>query len=202
MEEVLPGVVHWSRIHPSTGMSAHSHYLPATGTLIDPMVPAEGMGWFDRLGSPQRVLLTNRHHLRESERFADAYGCPVLCHPDGLHEFAGGPAVEPLEPGSEPASGVRVCEVGAICADEVALHIAEGPGALAVADGVRRLGDDGELGFFPDHLLGDDPEFVKAGLRAAYRHLLDEVEFDVLLFAHGRPIAPGGRAALAAFAEG
>ena len=47
------------------------------------MVPREGMGWFDRLGEPERILLTNRHHLRESERFAEAYGCPILCHADG-----------------------------------------------------------------------------------------------------------------------
>jgi hypothetical protein len=200
MEEVLPGIVHWWVVHPNTGLRAHSHYLTATGTLIDPMVPAEGMGWFDRLGEPQRVLLTNRHHLRDAERFAEVYDCPILCHPEGLHEFAGGPEVEPLEPGSEPAPGVRVHEVGVLCPDETALHIAEGPGALAVADGVRRL-SDGSLGFFADFLLGNDAEAVKAGLRAVYRRLAQELEFDLLLLAHGDPL-PGGRAALAAFAAG
>jgi hypothetical protein len=200
MEEVLPGIVHWWAIHPSTGIPAHSHYLVETGTLIDPMVPAEGMGWFDRLGAPQRVLLTNRHHLRDSRRFVDAYECPILCHPEGLHEFSGGPAVDPLEPGSEPAPGIRVHEVGVLCPDEAALHIAQGPGALSVADGVLRL-DDGSLGFFEDSLLGDDPEAVKAGLRVAYGRLADELDFDVLLFAHGDPLR-GGRAALAAFAAG
>jgi hypothetical protein len=187
MDEVLPGIVHWSVVHPNTGLPAHSHYLLETHTLLDPMVPAEGLGWF--------------HHLRDSERFADAYDCPILCHPEGFHEFVGGPVVEALEPGDEPAPGVRVQEVGVICPDEVALHIAEGPGALAVADGVGRR-DDGSLGFFPDWLLGDDPEAVKAGLRAAYGRLCDELEFDVLLLAHGAPITSGGRDALAAFAAG
>jgi hypothetical protein len=179
MDEVLPGIVHWSVVHPNTGMPAHSHYLVETHTVLDPMVPAEGLGWFERLGDPERVVLTNRHHLRDAERFADAYGCPILVHPEGFHEFVGGPVVEPLEPGDEPAPGVRVREVGAICPDEVALHIAEGPGAL-----------------------GDDPEAVKSGLRAAYRRLCDELEFDVLLLAHGDPIPSGGRAALAAFVGG
>lgn len=201
MEEVAPGIVHWAVVHPNTGIPAHSHYLTATHTLLDPMVPPEGLGWFDRLGDPERILLTNRHHLRDAERFADAYGCPILCHPEGLHEFVGGPDVEPMEPGDEPAPGVRVQEVGAICPDEVALHIAEGLGALAVADGVLRRGD-GTLGYFSDGLLGDDPEEVKAGLRAAYRRLCDELSFDILLLAHGDPIASGGRSVLAAFAEG
>jgi hypothetical protein len=200
MDEVLPGIVHWSVVHPNTGMPAHSHFLLETHTLLDPMVPAEGLGWFDRLGDPERVLLTNRHHLRDAERFADAYDCPILCHPEGFHEFVGGPVVEALEPGDEPAPGVRVQEVGVICPDEVALHIAEGPGALAVADGVGRR-NDGSLGFFSDSLLGDDPEAVKAGLRAAYRRLCHELEFEVLLLAHGDPLPSGGRAALAAFAS-
>jgi len=200
MEEVLSGIVHWSVIHPNTGIPAHSHYLVETGTLVDPMVPPEGMGWFDRLGAPQRILLTNRHHLRDSERFAEIYECPISCHPEGLHEFAGGPAVEPLEPGSEPAPGVRVHEVGVLCPDETALHVAEGPGALVVADGVRRL-RDGSLGFFADSLLGDDPEAVKAGLREVYGRLAEELDFDVLLLAHGDPL-PRGRPALAAFAAG
>jgi hypothetical protein len=199
MEEVVDGIVQWSVVHPNTGMPAHSHYLTDTGTLLDPMVPAEGMGWFDRLGAPQRILLTNRHHLRDAERFAEIYECPILCHPAGLHEFAAGPPVEPTEPGDEPAPGVVVQEVGVICPDEVAVHVMAGPGALAVADGVRRRAD-GSLGFFPDGLLGDDPEAVKAGLRAAYRRLAEALAFDVLLFAHGDPIARGGRDALGAFA--
>jgi hypothetical protein len=165
------------------------------------MLPAEGLGWFDRLGAPQRIVLTNRHHLRDAEDFVDAYDVPVLVHPAGFHEFAGGLEVEPLEPGDEPAPGVRVVEVGVICPDEIALHVDAGPGALAVADGVLRR-DDGGLGFFEDELLGDDPEAVKAGLRAVYGRLAADLAFEVLLFAHGEPIAEGGRAVLAAFAAG
>ena len=46
----------------------------------------------------------------------------------------------------------------------------------------------------PDDLLGDDPKGVKAGLRAAYARIADELEF------HGGPMATGGRQALARFA--
>ena len=49
------------------------------------------------------------------------------------------------------------------------------------------------LGFVPDGLLGDDPEGVKAGLRAAYARIADELEFEALLLAHGGPMASGGR---------
>ena len=46
----------------------------------------------------------------------------------------------------------------------------------------------------------DDPEQTKQGLRDAYRRLL-ELDFDVLLLAHGRPLVSGGKQALREFAD-
>jgi hypothetical protein len=45
----------------------------------------------------------------------------------------------------------------------------------------------------------DEPERTKEGLRAAYRGLLD-LDFDLLLLAHGAPVVAGGKDALRAFA--
>jgi hypothetical protein len=198
MEEILPRVRHWSAVHPNTGLRAHSYFHVESGTLIDPIVPDEGLGWFER-HRPRRALLTNRHHLRGAPEFADAFGCTIHCHPAGLHEFTGGPDVQPMEPGDSPAPGITVLEFDAITEEEVVLAVDAGPGALAFADGLIRL-SDGTLGFFPDDLLGDDPEAVKRDLHAALRRVLAEQEFDALLLAHGKPRASGGRAALARFA--
>jgi hypothetical protein len=44
----------------------------------------------------------------------------------------------------------------------------------------------------------DEPEDTKQGLREAYRRLLD-LDFDVLLLAHGQPVASGGKEALRRF---
>jgi glyoxylase-like metal-dependent hydrolase (beta-lactamase superfamily II) len=92
--------------------------------------------------------------------------------------------------------GVGVHEVDAISPDETALHI-KGHGALACADGVIRSGDRGELAFVPDWLM-DEPEDTKRGLRQAYQRLLD-LDFDVLLLAHGRPVVRDGKEALRKF---
>jgi glyoxylase-like metal-dependent hydrolase (beta-lactamase superfamily II) len=95
-------------------------------------------------------------------------------------------------------SGVIACEVDAICPDETALYI-PAHRALACADGVvRRPGRD-ELSFVPDEFM-DDPEETKAGLRDAYRRLLD-LDFDLLLLAHGDPVVTSGKEALRAFAH-
>ena len=55
------------------------------------------------------------------------------------------------------------------------------------------------LGFVPDHLM-DDPEQTRAGLRDAYRRLL-ELDFDVLLLAHGDPVVGEAKQALRDFVD-
>jgi hypothetical protein len=200
VDEPLPGVWHWTAAHPNIGSRVHCHYAVAARTLFDPLVPDEGLEVFEAHGPPERVVLSNRHHLRHAERFADAFGCTLHCNRAGLHEFEGGPRVEGFDPGDELAPGIVAREVGVLCPDETALHIDAGPGALLFADGVIRSGE--ALEFVPDFLIGDDPEGVKAGLRAAFGRLAEADDFDALLFAHGRPLPTGGRAALRDFSAG
>jgi hypothetical protein len=200
MEELQPGLLHWTAFRDTIGADVHSAFHVPSGTLIDPMEPLDGLAAIERAGRPERIVLTNRHHYRHSDRFRAAFGCPVLCHEAGLHEFEGGPQVDGFAWGDELAPGVTACEVGVLCPEETALHIGAERGALAFADCVVR-GRHGELGFVSDYLLGDDPPAIREGLRASFRRLCDEREFDTLLLAHGDPIATGGRTALRTFAE-
>jgi hypothetical protein len=196
MQEILPGVWHWTATHPNTGSTVSSYWVRPSRAVIDALLPEQGVDAFTE-DPPERVLLSNRHHLRHGERFAERYGCAIECSKPGLHEFEGGPDVQGFDFGDEVAPGIQALEVGAICPDECALLIREA-GALSIADGIRH--HDGELDFFADRLLGDDPDGVKAGLRESYRGLL-ELDFDNLLFAHGDPIVGGGKDALREFSE-
>ena len=200
MREVAPGVFHWRAYHERIGIDAHSYLLEPARVLLDPMLPHAGLDAVTGHGRPHTILLTNRHHYRDSERFVEELGCVVRAPRTGMHEFAPGAPVEPYDPGDELPGGVVAYEVGAICPDENALHH-PGLRVLACADGVFR-GDDGSgpLGFVPDELMGDDPAAVKEALRASYRLLAAELDFDHLLLAHGEPIAGSGREALRAFA--
>jgi len=165
------------------------------------MVPREGLEWFAGRESPSLVVLTNRHHLRHSERYAQNFDCPILCSEAGLHEFERGPKVEGFAFGEELAPGVTAHQVGAICPDDTALHIRTARGsALAFADGVTRPRGGG-LAFVPGFLMGDDSSAVRAGLRESLHALLD-LDFDSLLFAHGEPLIGGGEAALREFIAG
>jgi glyoxylase-like metal-dependent hydrolase (beta-lactamase superfamily II) len=197
LEELAPGIYHWTAVHPRLGIEVSSYYVADAGTLIDPLTPEEGVEWFDGDRRPRSVVLTNRHHLRHSERFAEAFAIPISCHQAGLHEFSGGPDVKPFSWGDELAPGITALKVDAICDEETALRIDSGDGFLAVADAVVNYGG---LRFVTDDLIGDDPPAVKDAIRAAYRELLDE-PFDSLLPAHGDPIVGGGKDALRRFVE-
>jgi hypothetical protein len=190
MHEVAPGLLDWTAFRETIGQDVHSHYVVDPGVLIDPM-PPDG----ELPGEPRLIVLTNRHHLRHATDF----DCPIRCHEAGLHEFEGsGVDVQGFAFGDELAPGVRALEVGVLCPEETALHVAAGDGFLALADAIVR-DRSGRLAFVSDWLLGDDPDAVKAGLRDAFARLLDEHEFDGLLLAHGDPAPTGGRAELEAF---
>ena len=162
------------------------------------MIPPAGLGWFETRGAPEHAVLTNRHHDRDAWRLHEAFGCTVHCVRNGLHELEGRGSVEPFDFGDELPGHIFVHEVDAICPDETALHIPRHR-ALAVADGVVGSGSGEALEFVPDWLM-DDPEQTKQRLRDAYRRLL-ELDFDLLLLAHGDPVVAGAHEALAAFVD-
>jgi hypothetical protein len=200
MQEILPGLFHWTRVHPKIQIEVSSYYLRDGGVLLDPLIPDEGLAWFRKVGEPRDILLTNRHHYRHCAEFEAAFGCTVWCNETGMHEFTQGEKVRSFRAGDRLPGGIESHEVGILCADETALLLPVSRGALALADGAVRDGD-GPLTFVPDPLLGDDPDAIKKGLRAAYFRLL-RLSFDTLLLAHGNPWVGGAKAALRGFVEG
>jgi hypothetical protein len=194
LQELLPGLYHWYATHPNHGGQVSCHFCAGSGTVLDPLLPEEGIEWFDD-HLPQRIVLSTRHHLRDSEAIAERSGCPILCHESGLHEFSDGPSVEGFAFGERIADDVTALTMDAISPDDTVLRIDVGEGALLFADS---LINHGGIGFVPDRLIGDDPEGVKTKIRERAADLLDQ-DFDHLLFAHGDPLIGGGKAALREF---
>jgi glyoxylase-like metal-dependent hydrolase (beta-lactamase superfamily II) len=192
MDEIAPGVCHWQGRHPNLGIDVSSYWLPELRLLLDPIaVP-------DEVVDVDEILLSCRHHLRDSLEARERFGATVRAPRSGMHEFPEDTPVVPYDFGESLAGGaVTVHEVGAISPDEAAFHIPP-VNALSLADGAIRYGE--ELGFVPDQYM-DDPEQTKDGLRRALGRLAEELDFDVLLLAHGNPIPSGGREALRRFAR-
>lgn len=196
MLEIADGIVHWTAQHPNIGQRVSSYLIAPSATLIDPLLPDDGLDGIERVARPERIVLTNRHHVRDVEAIVAAFGCSVHVHEKGTATFSGlDIAPETFAFGDEVAPGITALEVGSITPEETALRIDAGDGALAFADGF--LNEGGRVGFMPDDLLGENPDAVRTGLRNAATRLLDE-RFAHLLFAHGDPIVGDGREALQA----
>jgi len=197
MEEIIEGVFHWKAVHPNTGSDASSHFVVGSGTTIDPLLPDEGIEWFDGRGV-ERIVLSTRHHLRHAPRLAERFGCPILCHESGLHEFEDGPRVDGFAFGDRLAADVVALKMDSISPDDTVLQIESGGGALLFADSLIHRD---AVGFVSDRLIGDEPEAVKRRIRERCDALLTE-KFEHLLFAHGDPLLGSGREALRGVVRG
>jgi hypothetical protein len=178
VDEIAPGLWHWTALRETIGSEVSSYYLTAERVWIDPMLPPERPDWFQ----PEHAVLTCRHHSRDAWKL----DCSVWVVEQGAHELEGRGEFRTFAWGDDLPGGMVACEVDALSPDETALHI-PAHRALAIGDGVVRWRDVEGLTFVPDSLM-DDPEATRAGLRAAYLRLLDELDFDHLLLAHGEPV--------------
>lgn len=200
MEEILPGVVHWRTRHPNIHSEVDCWWLADSGALIDPLVPPDvGLDWFaEQPVTPRAVILSNRHHYRGTAEFRERFGVSVHVPRSGLHEFGDDrQPVVPYDPGDTLLGGLVAHEIGALCADDMALHL---PWIKAVffADGVVGVRGDrpGRVGFVPPSLM-DDAEKTTRGLVASLQRLLDEVpDFRHVLMAHGGAVIDEGRTEL------
>jgi hypothetical protein len=195
IEETLPGLIQWSAFHDGIGHMVHSSFDLHSGTLIDPMEPHDGLEAIATRATPQRIVLTNRHHYRHSSRYVERFGCPVLCHRAGLAHFDDHRPVQGFSFDEQLADGIRALELGSICTEETALLLDAHNGALVFGDGLTRS-PEGLLAFMPDALLGEDPPGVRSGLLRNLRRMVEEEDFDALFFAHSEPVWRGATAML------
>jgi glyoxylase-like metal-dependent hydrolase (beta-lactamase superfamily II) len=197
LNEIVPGVWHWSAPHPRIQFQVHSHWISNAGVVFDPIEPRGGLPELHPV--PECIVLSCRLHSRNRKEFAAAFGgIPTLVPEAGMHEFEGEEEVGAYAPGDEVGPGVTAQPMGAISPDDTAFHIrARGEGLLLFGDAL--LVWEGELSFQPDFLM-DDPEQVKADTLERLGELL-KLDFDHLLLAHGDPTIGRGRTALEEFAE-
>ena len=192
MDEIAQGIRHWKAVHPNLGIEVSSYWLPDLKLLLDPI------GVPDEVDDVECILLTCRHHVRDSLEAAERFDATVRAPSTGMHDYPDDTPIQPYDFGDSLLGGeVTTHEVGGLSPDETALHIPSA-NALSIADGAIRYGD--ELDFVPDQYM-DDPKQDKAALKRGFAKLADRLDFDVLLLAHGKPYPTGGREALRQFAE-
>jgi len=143
MDEILPGIFHWTTFHEGIRADVHSYYIAAAhpAVLFDPRVPKQGLKWFAGRPRPEHIHLTNRLHYRHRGRFGKAFGCTVWCHRAGLHAFDAKRPVRAFDHGDSPPGGVSALAVGVLCPEETALYWPADGGVLSIGDAIIRDGE-------------------------------------------------------------
>lgn len=192
MQQIAPGIVHWTAPHPKHGLEVSSYWLADLKVLLDPLaVP-------DEVEDVDLIVLSNRHHRRGMLEAHERFGAPIRVPRVGLHEFEEGDPVDPYD-FEEPLAGGAITpyQVTELWPDDCVLHIPPA-NALAVADTVVHYG--AELDFVADDFM-DDPDAERRGIRQGLAELVERLDFEHLLLAHGTPIAGDGRDRLREFAR-
>jgi hypothetical protein len=191
MQEITPGIRHWTAVHPNIGWVVSSYWLPGLKVLLDPLeVP-------DEVEDIDEIVLSNRHHKRSAFEARERFDAVLRVPRVGLDDFADDDPVEPYDFG-EPLAGGAITphQVTQLWPDDGALHIPS-LDALAIADTV--LNEDDRLQFMPDGCF-DDLAAEQSSIRAGLAHLAEQLEFTHLLLAHGDPLVGDGRERLREFA--
>src|SRR5689334_14381763 len=119
MQEIAPGIFHWTAFRPTIRQRVSSYYVEPAGVVIDPMVPEDGLDVFEGHEPPRQALLTIRHHYRDCDEFIDRFGLTVLVARSGLHEYEDTDRrAEAFDPGDEVAPGIVAVGTDAISDDD------------------------------------------------------------------------------------
>jgi hypothetical protein len=191
VQELTPGIRHWSARHPNIGREVSSYWLPDLKVLLDPLaVP-------DEVEEIDEIILSNRHHRRSAFEARERFDAVLRVPRTGMHDYSPDDAVEPYEYGEPLAGGAITAHlVTELWPDDGVLHMPSLE-ALEIADTVLHYG--AELELVPDNLMGEDPEADREAILSGLARLSAELDFKHLLFAHGTPIVGDGHERLRAF---
>jgi glyoxylase-like metal-dependent hydrolase (beta-lactamase superfamily II) len=196
MREILPGILMWSWFSEPHGYDFNGHLFElATGNLcIDPVdAPAEVVAELARRGVA-RILLTNRNHVRDSDRVRSRTGARTAIHPaDAAYARGQEAEIDDEIQVGERIGPLMVVGMPGKSPGEVAFHWSERR-ILIVGDAV--VGNPpGKCMLLRDKVMDDPPR-----LRESVRRAL-ELDFDTLLVGDGAPILSGAKERLRALVD-
>jgi glyoxylase-like metal-dependent hydrolase (beta-lactamase superfamily II) len=183
---VTDRIAFWQAYAPAVKSDLSSCAVRVEGgwVFVDPIpLAADALAELAGLAPPLAVVCTNGNHARAAELYRGRFGIPVLAHADAVPEL--GLAVDTVvSDGEVILGGLEVVALPGAAAGEIALH--SRAKSLHVGDALIHLEATG-FALLPDKYCLDARE-----LRRAAGKLL-RIDFELLTFAHGLPLAVNAR---------
>ncbi len=197
MREIVEGIFTWGEAYPDVPWDLNGYAIQLDGgaILVDPPTPtAADWSKLDALQPIQKIIVTNRDHVREAQQFRERYRSPVVAGANEIGGFAGLEVEETVKDGDVLPGGLRVIHLPGKSPGEIGLYFEpSGNNISKEVGGIVLLGDAlighpaGHLRFVPEHKL-DNPAQLKESLRK-----LLALEFEVLLLCDGHSVLKGAR---------
>ncbi len=197
MREIIDGIFIWGGEYPDVPWDLNGYAIRLDGgaILVDPpSPPAADWPKLDALKPIQKIVVTNRDHVREAQQFRERYRSPVVAGANEVGGFALLEVDETVKDGDVLPGGLRVIDLPGKSPGEIGLYFEpSGNNISNEVGGIVLLGDalighpPGHLRFVPDHKL-DNPVQLKESLRK-----LLALEFEVLLLCDGHSVLKGAR---------
>ncbi len=183
MRELATGVHGWSVHSERLGYDLNGFAWRADGqtVVVDPpeLIPA-AESFFDKVGWPGLIVVTNRTHWRATDQLRERSGTTVAM--SAVDADAGEGKVDRiLTPDEVLPGGWRVLDMAGKTLGEIGLFREAGGGVLLLGDSL--IGDPpGRLRLLPDAKI-DDRNLLLASLSR-----IAALQFDVLLLGDGKPV--------------
>lgn len=178
IQQVRPGLLFWEGYEPAVKTDCSSCALVVEGKVmfVDPLPLTPGaMGEVLEHGQALGVVLTSGNHERAAAAIAGSLGLPIYAHPEALPD--------PADARPFPVAGMEIVELPGAGPGEIALVCG---GVLVIGDALINLEPQG-LAVLPDKYCAD-PRRLRISLQK-----LRDVPFEVVTFAHGRPMVSSAR---------
>jgi glyoxylase-like metal-dependent hydrolase (beta-lactamase superfamily II) len=194
MDEIVPDIFTWSWFSERHRYNFNGYLAryPSCTVCVDPVEMSHDV--LSEIAKEQVIciILTNRNHLRASNKVRERTGAQVFIHPaDAAYAVTQGAIIDDYLEIGQKIGPFHVLPAQGKSPGEIALHWPE-KRVLVVGDAC--VGNPpGQCSLLPDRIM-DDP----VALRRSLRRLAAEVDFDALLVGDGTPLVSGGRGALQA----
>jgi glyoxylase-like metal-dependent hydrolase (beta-lactamase superfamily II) len=205
MREIIPGIFIWGSTYGERPWALNGYAIQLVGgaVLVDPPAPTEEE-WpsLDRLRPIEKIVLTNRDHVREAGLFRARYGAALIAGAEEVSQFTTVVIDESVREAEVIAAGLRVIDLPGKSPGEIGLYL--DPTTHAVSrelGGILILGDAmighprGAVSLIPQDKL-DNPALLKRSLRK-----LCDYKFEVLLFCDGEPVLENGKQMIVDFLQ-
>ena len=190
VNEVIPGILHWSLQDDRIGAETHSYAITSDdGTvLIDPLPLEESA--LTSLGDVKAICLTGRFHQRAAWRYQQQFGVPVYA-PSGAEGLEGTQDHWYSDRDDLPGGLLAVHAPGPAEVHYVFLHEHKRGTVLFIADLLLRPSADDYFRFVPGGF-----QVNPAQTRKSVQMLIDNFDIEIICPNHGAPVTENGQAAL------